>query len=216
MGLKKIEDALTLANYAGLDLVLMSGTSTPAVVKIMDYNKFKYEKQKKLKETQKKQRESNKELKEYRLSVTIDVGDFETRRRNAKDYLEKGHKIKAFIRFKGRQMARPELGRDVLLRFADALSDVSVIETEPKLDGRQMAMILAPKIKKGRSNMAKCKQKTHKSSAKVFMKKKNGELTYMKSGSNHKTGKDSAKEVRQRRNKGTLSKGDRNRLKSVI
>ena len=64
--------------------------------------------------------------------------------------------------------------------------------------------------------MAKCKQKTHKSSAKVYMKKKNGELTYMKSGSNHKTGKDSAKEVRQRRNRGTLSKGDRNRLKSVI
>ena len=150
MGLKKIEDALTLANYAGLDLVLMSGNSTPAVVKIMDYNKFKYEKQKKLKETQKKQRESNKELKEYRLSVTIDVGDFETRRRNAKDYLEKGHKIKAFIRFKGRQMARPEFGRDVLLRFADALSDVSVIETEPKLDGRQMAMILAPKNKEGK------------------------------------------------------------------
>ena len=64
--------------------------------------------------------------------------------------------------------------------------------------------------------MAKCKQKTHKSSAKVFNKKKNGELTYMKSGGNHKTGKDSSKEVRQRRNKGTLSKGDRNRLKSVI
>ncbi len=137
MGLKKIEDALTLANYAGLDLVLMSGNSTPAVVKIMDYNKYKYEKQKKLKETQKKQRESNKELKEYRLSVTIDVGDFETRRRNAKDYLEKGHKIKAFIRFKGRQMARPELGKDVLLRFADALSEVSVIETEPKKEGKK-------------------------------------------------------------------------------
>ena len=150
MGLKRIEDALTLANYAGLDLVLMSGNSTPAVVKIMDYNKFKYEKQKKLKETQKKQRESNKELKEYRLSVTIDVGDFETRRRNAQSYLEKGHKIKAFIRFKGRQMARPELGKDVLLRFADALSEYSTIETEPKLDGRQMAMILAPKNKEGK------------------------------------------------------------------
>lgn len=150
MGLKKIEDALTLANYAGLDLVLMSGNSTPAVVKIMDYNKFKYEKQKKLKETQKKQRESNKELKEYRLSVTIDVGDFETRRKNAQAYLEKGHKIKAFIRFKGRQMARPELGKDVLLRFAKALEECSVIETEPKLDGRQMAMILAPKNKEGK------------------------------------------------------------------
>ena len=150
MGVKNITDALTLANYAGLDLVLMSETSVPPVGKIMDYNKYRYEKQKKLKETQKKQREANKELKEYRLSVTIDVGDFETRRRNAKEYLEKGHKIKAFIRFKGRQMARPELGKDVLIKFADALSDVSVIETEPKLDGRQMAMILAPKNKEGK------------------------------------------------------------------
>ena len=83
MGLKKLADALMIANYAGLDLVLMSGNSTPAVAKIMDYNKYRYEKQKKLKETQKKQRESNKELKEYRLSVTIDIGDFETRKRNA-------------------------------------------------------------------------------------------------------------------------------------
>lgn len=149
MGLKRIKDALTLANYAGLDLVLMSGSSTPAVAKIMDYNKYRYEKQKKQKETQKKQREANKELKEYRLSVTIDVGDFETRRKNAKEYLEKGHKIRAFIRFKGRQMARPELGRDVLLKFADALSDVSVIESEVKQEGRQIAMILAPKKKEG-------------------------------------------------------------------
>ena len=98
---------------------------------------------------EKKAREANKELKEYRLSVTIDVGDFETRRKNAKEYLEKGHKIRAFIRFKGRQMARPELGRDVLLKFADALSEVSVIETEPKQEGRQIAMILAPKKKEG-------------------------------------------------------------------
>ena len=130
MGLKKLNDA-------------------PAVAKIMDYNKYRYEKQKKLKESQKKAREANKELKEYRLSVTIDVGDFETRRKNAKEYLEKGHKIRAFIRFKGRQMARPELGRDVLLKFADALSEVSVIETEPKQEGRQIAMILAPKKKEG-------------------------------------------------------------------
>ena len=149
MGLKKRKDALTLAGYAGLDLVLMNGNGVPAVAKIMDYNKYRYEKQKKLKESQKKAREANKEMKEYRLSVTIDVGDFETRRKNAKEYLEKGHKIRAFIRFKGRQMARPELGRDVLLKFADALSEVSVIETEPKQEGRQIAMILAPKKKEG-------------------------------------------------------------------
>ena len=144
MGVKKLKDALILADYAGLDLVLMSANSKPPVAKIMDYNKFRYEKLKKIKDAQKKQRESNKELKEYRLSVTIDVGDFETRRKNAQNYLLKGHKIKAFIRFKGRQMAKPELGKEVLLRFADELSDCSTIEIEPKLEGRQMYLILAP------------------------------------------------------------------------
>ncbi len=145
LGLKKREDALTLANYAGLDLVLMSGNSVPAVAKVMDYNKYRYEKQKKLKEAQRKQRETSKEIKEYSLSVTIDVGDFETRRRNAGEYLKKGHKIKAFIRFKGRQIAHPELGADVLMRFADALSDISDIETKPQIEGRQIYMMLAPK-----------------------------------------------------------------------
>ena len=135
MGTKKLKDALTLANYAGLDLVLMSDNGKVAVGKIMDYNKFKYEKQKKQKEALKKQRESQKEMKEYQLSVTIDVHDFETRRKNAQDYLLKGHKIKVST----------ELGRDVLLKFADALSEVSIKESEPKLEGRNMSMILAPK-----------------------------------------------------------------------
>ena len=145
LGMKNLNDALTLASYAGLDLVLMSGTATPAVAKVMDYNKFRYEKQKKLKEQQKRQRETSKEVKEYRLSVTIDVGDFETRRRNAESYLIKGHKIKAFIRFKGRQIAHPELGIDVLMRFADSLSEVADIETKPTIDGRQVYMMLSPK-----------------------------------------------------------------------
>lgn len=145
MGVKNIKDALTLANYAGLDLVLLNPNSTPPVGKILDYNKYRYERQKKIKDAQKKARETNKDIKEYRLSVTIDVGDFETRKRNAEEYLKKGHKIKAFIRFKGRQMAHPELGKEVLLKFAEALSEVSSIEQEPKLDGRQIAMLLAPK-----------------------------------------------------------------------
>ncbi len=145
LGMKNLNDALTLASYAGLDLVLMSGTATPAVAKVMDYNKYRYEKQKKLKEQQKRQRETSKEVKEYRLSVTIDVGDFETRRRNAESYLVKGHKIKAFIRFKGRQIAHPELGIDVLMRFADSLSEVADIETKPTIDGRQVYMMLSPK-----------------------------------------------------------------------
>ena len=138
MGIKKLEDALTLAGYAGLDLVLMSENSTPAVAKIMDYNKYRYEKQK-------KQREANKELKEYRLSPDIDVHDFETRRKNAEEYLKKGHKIKASIKLKGRQMARPERAVDVLNRFAEALAEVSSVEQVPKIDGRQVIMLLAPK-----------------------------------------------------------------------
>ena len=145
MGVKRLEDAKTLATYAGLDLVLMSENSVPAVAKIMDYNKYRYERQKKLKEAQKKQRESNKEVKEYRLSVTIDVHDFETRKRNAAEYLKKGHKIKAFIKFKGRQMAHTDLGKDVLMRFADSLSDIGQIEVEPKIEGRQMSLLIAPK-----------------------------------------------------------------------
>ncbi len=145
MGVKHLEDAKTLASYAGLDLVLMSENSTPAVAKIMDYNKYRYERQKKLKEAQKKQRESNKEIKEYRLSVRIDVHDFETRKRNAEEYLKKGHKIKAFIRFKGREMAHTDLGKDVLMEFANSLSESSQIEIEPKLEGRQMSILLAPK-----------------------------------------------------------------------
>ena len=148
LGTKPIKDALTLASYAGFDLVLINQNSNPPVCKIMDYNKFKYENKKKAKENIKKQRESNLEMKEDRLSVTIDVHDFDTRVRNAKNYLEKGHKIKASIRFKGREMAHPELGRDVLLRFAEALGSVSSIEQKPVIDGRFIFMILTPSKEK--------------------------------------------------------------------
>lgn len=147
LGMKNLVDAQTLANYAGLDLVLMSGNAVPAVGKIIDYNKYRYEKQKKQKETLKKQREGNKDIKEYQLSVTIDIHDFNTRKKNALEYLKKGHKIKASIRFKGRQMAHPELGEEVLQRFAAELSEDSIIETAPKLENRNMQMLLAPKSK---------------------------------------------------------------------
>lgn len=145
MGIKKREDALTLANYAGLDLVLMSDNGVNAVGKIMDYNKYRYEKQKKTKEAKKKQRESNKELKEYRLSPNIDIHDFNTRVKNAKEYLEKGHKVKASIKFRGREMAHTELGIEVLNRFYENLEDICSIESAPKLEGRVMAMLLTPK-----------------------------------------------------------------------
>lgn len=147
LGVKPINDALTLASYAGFDLVLINPKGTPPVCKIMDYNKFKYENKKRAKENLKRQRETNRELKEYRLSVTIDKHDFDTRVRNAKRYLEKGHKVKSSIRFKGREMAHPELGREVLNRFAEALSDVSEVDQQPTLEGRIISLILTPKKK---------------------------------------------------------------------
>ena len=145
VGVKKIEDALTLARYASLDLVLISPNGNPPVVKVMDYNKFKYEKAKKEKENLRKQKANKSELKEYRLSPVIDVGDFETKLRNATKYLEKGDRIKLTIRFKGRQMAHTELGNEVLERFADRVKEIADIEQKPKLDGRVMTMLLVPK-----------------------------------------------------------------------
>ena len=145
VGVKPIQDARTLASYASLDLVLISPNANPPVCKVMDYNKFRYEKQKKAKEALKKQKANMSELKEYRLSPVIDVGDFETKLRNATKYLEKGDRIKLTIRFKGRQMAHTELGKEVLERFADRVKDYADIEQKPKLDGRTMTMLLVPK-----------------------------------------------------------------------
>ena len=98
----------------------------------------------KTKKEQKKISKNNEVL----ISVSIDVHDFDTRVRNSKKYLEKGHKVKASIRFRGREMAHTELGKDVLIRFAEALSDIAEIEKKPVLDGRNMTMILMPKKEK--------------------------------------------------------------------
>ena len=145
LGVKSKQDALTLAKYAGFDLVLMSDSANPPVCKIMDYNRFRYEKKKKAKDAMKKQREAIVETKEYRLSITIDIHDFNTRVKNARKNLEKGAKIKASIKFKGRQISHPELAKEVLIRFSDELSDIADVELAPKLEGRSMYMQLTPK-----------------------------------------------------------------------
>lgn len=150
LGLKSIEDALTLANVAGFDLVLMSSNAEKPVCKLMDYNKFKYERNKKQKEASKRQRENNTELKEFRLSVNIDIHDFNTRVKQVVKYLEKGHRIKATIRFKGREMAHTELGKDVLIRFAEAVKDYGTIEKEPTMEMRNMYMFISPIKKEGK------------------------------------------------------------------
>ncbi|MEG1495075.1 MAG: translation initiation factor IF-3 [Bacilli bacterium] len=148
VGLKAINDALTLATYAGLDLVLINQTSNPPVCKVMDYNKYRYEKQKKEKEAAKKQKISNLEVKEFRLSSVIDVGDFETKIVQVTKYIEKGNKVKMTVRFKGRQLAHTELGREVLVKFAKRLEEIVDVEQTPKLDGKSMTMLLSPKKEK--------------------------------------------------------------------
>ena len=145
VGVKSLKDAKVLANYAGLDLVLMNPNGNPPVCKIMDYNKYRYLKNKKEKENIKRQKANMVETKEYRLSPRIDVGDFETKLRQVSNYLKKGAKIKLTIRFRGREMAHTEIGREVLQNFAARLNDIAVITDEPKLDGRTMTMMLAPK-----------------------------------------------------------------------
>ena len=144
-GVKSVSDALTLASYAGLDLVLINPNGNPPVCKVMDYNKYKYERAKKEKEALKRQRSTMSETKEFRLSSVIDVGDFETKLKQVTKYLQKGDKIKLTIRFKGRQLAHTEIGKDVLIRFAGRLEEISDIEQQPKLDGRSMTMLLTPK-----------------------------------------------------------------------
>ena len=150
LGLKTREDALTLANVAGFDLVLMNAGSDKPVCKLMDYNKYKYEKNKKQKEAAKKQKSTNAELKEFRFSVSIDVHDFNTKINQMVKYLEKGHRIKATIRFRGREMAHTELGKEVLNRIAEAVKEYGVIEKEAVMEGKFMFMMVAPIKKEGK------------------------------------------------------------------
>lgn len=145
LGLKTREEALTLASYAGFDLVLISDSNNNPVCKLMDYNKFRYEKKKKLKESQKKQKESNAEMKEYRLSYNIDLHDIDIKVNNARKYLIKGHKIKVNLRFRGRELQYIELGKKVINSFIEKLEDVSIVESNPVMDNKSMIAILAPK-----------------------------------------------------------------------
>ena len=139
LGIKPLSEAQALADDANVDLVLIQPQAKPPVAKIMDYGKFKFEYQKKQKEQRKKQ-----SVVTVRLSPTIDKGDFDTKLRNARKFLEKGNKVKVSIRFKGRMITHKEIGAKVLAEFAEATQDVAIIEQRAKMDGRQMFMQLAP------------------------------------------------------------------------
>ncbi|MDG5471026.1 MULTISPECIES: translation initiation factor IF-3 [Jeotgalibacillus] len=142
LGIKSKNEALEIAARVNLDVVLVAPNAKPPVARIMDYGKFKFEQQKKDKEARKNQKIIN--LKEVRLSPTIEEHDFNTKLRNARKFLEKGDKVKASIRFRGRAITHKEIGQRVLERFAEACKDVSTVETKPKMDGRSMFLMLAP------------------------------------------------------------------------
>lgn len=143
LGIKSKNEALDIAARVNLDLVLVAPNAKPPVARIMDYGKFKFEQQKKEKEARKNQKVIS--IKEVRFSPTIDEHDFNTKLRNALKFLEKGDKVKASIRFKGRAITHKEIGQRVLDRFAEACKDVATIESHPKMDGRSMFLVLAPK-----------------------------------------------------------------------
>jgi len=143
LGIKPTREALQLAIDAGLDLVNVAPTAKPPVCRIMDYGKFRYEQQKKEKEARKNQKVVD--VKEIRMSATIDEHDFQTKLRNAVKFLKDGDKVKASVRFRGREIAHAENGRKVLERLAAETADISHLERAPKLEGRSMIMILSPK-----------------------------------------------------------------------
>lgn len=130
LGIKSRQEALEIAYRANLDLVLVAANAKPPVCRIMDYGKFRFEQQKKEKEARKNQKIIN--LKEVRLSPTIDEHDFNTKLRNAIKFLEKGDKVKASIRFKGRAITHKEIGQRVLDRFSEACAEVATVETKTK------------------------------------------------------------------------------------
>ena len=143
LGVKSKAEALQIAERANLDVVLVAPNAKPPVARIMDYGKFRFEQQKKDREARKKQKVIT--IKEVRLSPTIDVNDFNTKLRNARKFLEKGDKVKASIRFKGRAITHKEIGQKVLDRLAEETADLATVEQKPKMDGRSMFLVLAPK-----------------------------------------------------------------------
>lgn len=143
LGVMKTEDAITEADSHGLDLVEVSPNADPPVCKILDYGKFKFEAQKKRNEAKKKQKVI--EVKEIKLRPNIDEHDYQVKMRSVQKFLDDGDKVKITLRFRGREMAHQELGVNVLNRVREDTDDVAKIEAFPKLEGRQMIMVIAPK-----------------------------------------------------------------------
>ena len=143
LGILDLDTALATAEAQGLDLVEVAPTARPPVVRIMDYGKFKFDQAKLARQAKKKQHVIH--LKEVKYRPGIDDHDFDTKTRHARRFLEEGNKVKVTMMFRGRQVAHPELGKEVLDRVSTELADVGKVETDAKLEGKNMTMIIAPK-----------------------------------------------------------------------
>lgn len=146
LGIMPLAEALAKAGDADLDLVKISPNAVPPVCKLMDYGKYKFEQTKREKEARKNQHVV--EIKEVRMSPSIDVNDFNVKLRNAQKFLAEGNRVKATVRFRGREMAHTDIGKKLLLKFAEDCAEVAVMDKEPKLEGRHMNMFLSPKVSK--------------------------------------------------------------------
>ena len=138
-----LQDALEQAAEAGLDLVEISPNADPPVCKILDYGKYKFQAQKKAAEARKKQK--TVEVKEIKMRPNIDTHDYDVKMRSMKRFFEEGDKVKVTLRFRGREMAHQELGLALLHRVREQVEEMAKVEAEPKLEGRQMVMVLAPR-----------------------------------------------------------------------
>lgn len=143
VGVVSLRDALLAAEDAGLDLVEIAPQAEPPVCKILDYGKYKYEAQKKAAEARKKQKII--EVKEIKLRPNIDDNDYDVKMRSARRFLEEGDKVKVTMRFRGREMAHQDLGMNVLIRVRDQFEDIAKVEQMPRMEGRMMVMVIAPR-----------------------------------------------------------------------
>ncbi|MET3205335.1 translation initiation factor IF-3 [Arthrobacter sp. UYEF6] len=166
VGIVRIDDALRLAAESDLDLVEVAPQAKPPVCKLMDFGKYKYEAAVKAREARKNQ--TNTVLKEIRFRLKIDTHDYETKRGHALRFLGAGDKVKAMIQFRGREQQRPEMGIRLLQRFADDVADVGVVESSPRIDGRNMVMVVGPL-----KNKAEAKAEARRASQRAEAKAQN-------------------------------------------